>query len=35
MKEEIMNALEETGWVEDRIATPDPTLLDRMIRRRE
>lgn len=35
MKDEIMKALEERGWVEDRIATPDPTLLERMIRRRE
>ena len=35
MKDEIMKVLEERGWVEDRIATPDPTLLDRMIRRRE
>jgi len=35
MKDEIMEALEERGWEEDRIASPDPTLLDRMIRRRE
>ncbi|NIN52594.1 MAG: CO dehydrogenase/acetyl-CoA synthase complex subunit epsilon [Nitrososphaeria archaeon] len=35
MKEEIMKTLEGRGWVEDRIATPDPTLLERMIRRRE
>jgi acetyl-CoA decarbonylase/synthase complex subunit alpha len=34
MKNEIMKLLEEKGWVEDRIASPDPTLLDRMIRRR-
>ncbi len=35
MKDEIVKALEEKGWVEDRIATPDPTLLDRLVRRRE
>ena len=34
MKEEIVKILEEKGWEEDRIATPDPTLLDRMVRRR-
>ncbi len=34
MRDEIMAALEEKGWVEDMIASPDPTLLDRMIRRR-
>ena len=35
MKDEIMKILEAKGWVEDRIASPDPTLLDRMVRRRE
>jgi acetyl-CoA decarbonylase/synthase complex subunit alpha len=35
MKDEIMKILNEKGWVEDHIATPDPTLLDRMVRRRE
>jgi acetyl-CoA decarbonylase/synthase complex subunit alpha len=34
MRDEIMAALEEKGWVEDMIASPDPTLLDRMVRRR-
>jgi acetyl-CoA decarbonylase/synthase complex subunit alpha len=34
MKEEIVEILDEKGWEEDRIATPDPTLLDRMVRRR-
>ncbi len=34
MKDEIMKILEEKGWEEDRIASPDPTLLDRMVRRR-
>jgi acetyl-CoA decarbonylase/synthase complex subunit alpha len=34
MKDEIVKILEEKGWEEDRIATPDPTLLDRMVRRR-
>ena len=35
MKDEIVKILAEKGWVEDRIASPDPTLLDRMVRRRE
>lgn len=34
MRDEVMKALEEKGWVEDHIASPDPTLLDRMVRRR-
>jgi acetyl-CoA decarbonylase/synthase complex subunit alpha len=34
MKDEIMKILEEKGWKEDHIASPDPTLLERMIRRR-
>jgi acetyl-CoA decarbonylase/synthase complex subunit alpha len=34
MRDEIMTALEEKGWTEDKIAIPDPTLLDRMVRRR-
>jgi hypothetical protein len=34
MRDEIMKALEEKGWNEEKIAIPDPTLLDRMIRRR-
>ena len=34
MKDEIMDVLEQKGWEEDRIASPDPTLLDRMVRRR-
>ena len=34
MKDEIMKILEGKGWEEDRIASPDPTLLDRMVRRR-
>jgi hypothetical protein len=34
MKDEIMKDLEEKEWVEDHIASPDPTLLDRMVRRR-
>ncbi len=34
MKDEIMKILEEKGWEEDHIASPDPTLLDRMVRRR-
>ena len=35
MKEEILEYLKEKDWVEDKIAIPDPTLLDRMVRRRE
>jgi acetyl-CoA decarbonylase/synthase complex subunit alpha len=35
MKEEILKILEEKDWIEDKIATPDPTLLERMVRRRE
>jgi len=34
MRDEVMKALEEKGWVEDHIGSPDPTLLDRMVRRR-
>ena len=34
MMDEIMVALEEKGWEEDKIAIPDPTLLERMVRRR-
>jgi acetyl-CoA decarbonylase/synthase complex subunit alpha len=34
MKDEIMKILEAKGWKEDHIASPDPTLLDRMVRRR-
>ena len=35
MREEIMEELEKVGWEEDKIAIPDPTLLERMVRRRE
>jgi acetyl-CoA decarbonylase/synthase complex subunit alpha len=34
MMDEIMNALEEKDWEEDKISIPDPTLLERMVRRR-
>ena len=34
MRDEIAKVLEEAGWVEDKIAIPDPTLLERMVRRR-
>jgi acetyl-CoA decarbonylase/synthase complex subunit alpha len=34
MKDEIMKILSERNWVEDKIASPDPTLLNRMVRRR-
>jgi acetyl-CoA decarbonylase/synthase complex subunit alpha len=33
MKNEITEILEKSGWVEDKIAIPDPTLLERMLRR--
>jgi len=33
MKDEIVKALQEKGWVDGKIALPDPTLLDRMVRR--
>lgn len=35
MRDEIVTILEEKNWVEDEIAIPDPTLLERMIRRRK
>jgi acetyl-CoA decarbonylase/synthase complex subunit alpha len=33
MRDEIMEILEEYDWVEDKIAIPDPTLLEKMIRK--
>jgi len=33
MKEEVMAILEEAEWVEDKIAIPDPTLLEKMVRK--
>jgi hypothetical protein len=35
MKKEIIELLQETDWVEGKISSLDPSLLDRMIRRRE
>ena len=35
MRDEVTKALQEKGWVEDEIESPDPTLLDRMVRRRD
>ena len=35
MRDEVIKALEEKNWVEDHIGSPDPTLLDRMVRRRK
>ena len=35
MKAEMLEHLKAKGWVEDKIGMPDPTLLDRMVRRRE
>lgn len=34
MRDEVMKVLDEKGWEEDKIASPDPTLLKRMVRRR-
>ena len=33
MKDEITKALQKMGWVEGKIASPDPTMLERLIRR--
>jgi acetyl-CoA decarbonylase/synthase complex subunit alpha len=33
MKDEIVKALEKSGWVEGKIASPDPTMLSRLVRR--
>ena len=35
MKNEIIVALEEVGWKEDKITMPDPTMLERLVRKRE
>jgi acetyl-CoA decarbonylase/synthase complex subunit alpha len=35
MKRELLELLTKKGWVEGKIGVPDPTLLDRMIRRRK
>ena len=35
MRDEVTKVLQDSGWVEDRIASPDPTLLDRLVRRRQ
>ncbi len=35
MKAEMLEHLKAKGWVEDKIGMPDPTLVDRMVRRRE
>lgn len=35
MKDEILQIIEAKGWVEDKIASPDPTLLEKMIRRKQ
>ena len=34
MRDEIMEALGRAGWAEERIAMPDPTMLDRLVRGR-
>jgi acetyl-CoA decarbonylase/synthase complex subunit alpha len=35
MKDEIQKYLIEKNWNADKIAFPDPTMLDRMVRRHE
>ncbi len=35
MREEVVKILQEQNWIEDKIASPDPTLLDRLVRKRE
>jgi acetyl-CoA decarbonylase/synthase complex subunit alpha len=35
MKEELLPILKKKGWVEDKIAMLDPTLLNRMVRKQE
>jgi len=35
MRNEIVKALDEAGWEEDKIAIPDPTMLERLVRRHE
>ena len=34
MRDEIMGELEKAGWVEEKIASPDPTMIERLVRRR-
>lgn len=34
MRDQVMANLEKAGWVEGKIASPDPTLLERLVRRR-
>jgi acetyl-CoA decarbonylase/synthase complex subunit alpha len=34
MKEEILGIIKEKGWEEGRIGMLDPTLLERMVRRK-
>jgi len=34
MRNEIVKALEKVGWVEGKIALPDPTMTERLVRRR-
>ena len=34
MMGEIVQALEKENWIEEKIGIPDPTLLERMVRRR-
>jgi len=33
MKDEIIEALEKMGWAEGKIASPDPTMTERLVRR--
>ncbi len=34
MRDQVEAALEKAGWVDGKIASPDPTLLERLVRRR-
>lgn len=34
MRDQVVAALKKAGWVDGKIASPDPTLLERLIRRR-
>ena len=35
MRDDVMSILRKRGWVEDKIASPDPTLIDRLVKRRD
>lgn len=35
IKDDVTKMLQEKGWAEDKIASPDPTLLERLVRKRD